>query len=180
MAASDPMAEWAAEFGRGVLGTTPSTRIIRASTRAAQRGAQSGAASRIGADMRLSGFKGGRVKLSVRGTPISAREGALDFRPPGLWVLANTGRKAEGDIFPRRGAKRGAPGKKVTPGRAVRTPEGPRARSSYGPQRRQPRALDTAVDRASKLGRIQMRRSLQKEIKRTLATNKSTYKYRMA
>jgi len=62
-----------------------------------------------------------------------ATEVVLKHGPKGLWVLADEGRSGSGRIYPRTPGGRKA--RKGTPGRAVMTPQGPRASSSYSSSR---------------------------------------------
>lgn len=90
----------------------------------------------LGSDRAFSGLRR-RARLGAGydlGTPV-----ILNLRPAGLWFLADDGRKRRGKITPRRrGGKR-----------AVMTPRGPRASSSYGRSRGLRVLLDTedAIDR---------------------------------
>jgi hypothetical protein len=87
----------------------------------------------LGQDRAMSNFKGGKVALSVGfDQGAKASEVVLKHGPRGLWVLADEGRSASGKQYPRTGRRKAS---KVTPGRAVMTPQGPRASSSYGPSR---------------------------------------------
>ena len=90
----------------------------------------------LGPDRRFSGFRR-KVTLNAGydvGTPVM-----LNMRPGGLVILADEGRKRRGDIRPRRGRGRR---------RAVLTPQGPRAYSSYGPSRGL-KVIDKTVKRAT-------------------------------
>lgn len=62
-----------------------------------------------------------------------AAQVTVNHRPPGVWALMSAGRQGSGPIFPRTGSRVNRAG--VVPGRAVMTPEGPRARSSFRPSR---------------------------------------------
>ena len=77
------------------------------------------AAKDVGGDRSLRNFRGGRVKMGAGWDPTSTGI-AVNFRPPGLWKLVDRGRIRTGPIFPKRRGKR-----------AVLTPHGPRARSSF-------------------------------------------------
>lgn len=88
----------------------------------------------VGSDHRMSNKP---VKLSAgydTGNPV-----VLHLRPAGLWFLLDDGRKRRGTIRTRR--RNGT--------RAVLTPHGPRASSSYGPSRglRTLDATNAAVER---------------------------------
>jgi hypothetical protein len=84
----------------------------------------------LGSDMKMSGKP---VRLGAGfdlGNPV-----VLHLRPAGLWFLVEDGRKRRGTIRPkRRGGKK-----------AVRTPQGLRATSSYG----RSRGLNTLTDTES-------------------------------
>lgn len=112
--------------------TDPATirRVTTAGARAGKEAGQSAAAADLGADRRFSGMRR-KASLNV-GYEVAATEARLSFRPAGLWMLAESGRRNSGRIYPRRGGRKGdaAVGR-----RAVRTPQGPRARSSYGRSR---------------------------------------------
>lgn len=74
----------------------------------------------LGADLRMSNMRS-KAKLSS-GYDIEPHGVTLHLRPAGLWNLADKGRRRSGRIRPRNG-------------RALRTPQGPRALSSYRPSR---------------------------------------------
>lgn len=104
--------------------TDPSalTRINRMAGFAGKQSALEAASDSLGGDRRFSGFRR-KVALSAGFDTVSATQVQINFRPAGLWVLADKGRRSSGTIRPRRGK------------RAVLTPYGPRATSSYGPSR---------------------------------------------
>lgn len=91
------------------------------------------ARDRLGLDRAMSNFKSGRVRLGARYEqgPV-ATQVVIDHRPGGLWILAESGRKREGTIYPRNGRRKGTG---TRPGRSVNTPFGPRASSSFGRSR---------------------------------------------
>ena len=96
--------------------------------------------SRLGGDMRLSGIRSKRAELKI-GFDVDATDVEFKFRPAGLWSLATWGRRRTVGVYPRvNGRKR----RTATYRRAVRTPEGLRARSSAPAQSRTPRALNYA------------------------------------
>ena len=108
-------------------------RISRKAGFAGKDAAFEAAREKLGADRAMSNFKSGRIRLNagfdqgVKPTQVVIKHG-----PNGLWILADGGRKREGTIYPRNGRRKG----KVTmPGRAMRTPDGPRASSSFRPSR---------------------------------------------
>lgn len=87
----------------------------------------------LGSDRAMSNFRGGRVPLSVGfDQGVKATEVVLKHGPKGLWILTDEGRQRDGAIYPRRNGRRARSG---TPGRAVMTPQGPRAASSYSRSR---------------------------------------------
>jgi len=89
----------------------------------AGKGAALLAASKtLGGDRAMSNFRGGKVRLNA-GWDAVPNGVKINLRPPGLWVLAEDGRKSSGSIKPKRRHE------------AVVTPDGPRAHSSYGKSR---------------------------------------------
>ena len=81
----------------------------------------------------MSNFKSGRVRLSAgfdQGP--QPTQVIIGHGPKGVWILADEGRGRSGSIYPRNGRRKGT---RTRPGRAVNTPYGPRARSSYRPSR---------------------------------------------
>jgi hypothetical protein len=114
-----------------LLDADANKRITRAAGFAAKDAGLSAAVDKLGSDRAMSGYKGGRIKLGV-GFDTGSWRVDINHRPKGLWVLADAGRKRSGPIYPRRGRRKSiAP----VPGRAVLTPFGPRAASSFGPSR---------------------------------------------
>lgn len=125
-----------------------SPRPAEAAAKALEDTMRTGTARMIGADMRLSGFKGGPVKLdgeSKPGLAFLALAGAT-------YALADGGRRrARRSITPKRkGRRRGHPA-------ALMTPAGPRYRvrgSTTRPMRitdtYAPKALEAGVEAASK------------------------------
>ena len=71
----------------------------------------------------------GRAPLGAGFDDVGSTQIRLNFRPAGLWKLAESGRRAGKPIYPRSGRRKGTG---VTHGRAVLTPAGPRARSTTG------------------------------------------------
>lgn len=104
---------------------------------AGKKAALDAAARDLGGDRRFSGMRR-KVALSA-GYDIQGTAAHINMRPAGLWILAESGRQQSGPIYPRGGARKG---RGPVRGRAVRTPQGIRARSSYGPSR----GLDTFSD----------------------------------
>lgn len=89
----------------------------------------------LGSDRSFSGLKR-KVRLGAGydlGEPV-----VLNLRPRGLWVLAEKGRRRSGNITPRR-RRKGRGGRRT----ALRTPQGFRATSSYGPTRGHKTIRDT-------------------------------------
>lgn len=78
----------------------------------------------LGSDRAFSGMRR-RTGLSAGYDNQGGGVVAINFRPAGLWKLAEDGRNKSGKIKPRaRGGKK-----------AVMTPRGPRRSSTYGPSR---------------------------------------------
>jgi hypothetical protein len=89
------------------------------------------ASKSLGGDRRFSGMK--RKTALSAGYDVSGPSSVvINLRPAGLWMLAESGRNKSGAIYPRRGNRKGSG---AVRGRAVMTPFGPRARSSYMPSR---------------------------------------------
>jgi hypothetical protein len=88
---------------------------------AAKKSALKAAERDLGGDRSFSGMRR-KSKLNAGYDDAGAGLVQLNFRPAGLWVLAQAGRRSSGTIRPKRK-------------RAVLTPQGPRASSSYGPSR---------------------------------------------
>ena len=174
MAGPDPLQDWFQEF-RQVTGNTSMRRDSNAAGRGGKQGSQRGAARKVGSDMRLSGMP--RARLTVGYDTLTPRTVALNFRPGGVWGIAEAGRGyVFGPIYPKPG--RGRKGGRPIPGRAVLTPEGPRARSNYGAS-----PGSKALTEAKKLGaqgaRVEARRQFMKEARKALGGPK-TYRYRVA
>lgn len=118
------------DFGRriGTLTDQPTlTRIAAKAGAAGKTSALDAAAKDLGGDRAMSNLRGGRARLSAGYDQVAGSKVQINFRGP--WKLAEQGRRASGQIRPKRR-------------RAVLTPHGPRARSSYGPSR----GLDTFSD----------------------------------
>lgn len=127
---ADSFAEFAARLGKL---DDPATlkRIAAKGGDAGKRAALRAAVDSLGGDRRFSGMR--------RASPLNAgyddaagSSVAINLRPAGLWVLAQQGRRRSGPIYPRNGSRKGSGPRR---GRAVRTPYGPRARSSFRPSR---------------------------------------------
>lgn len=103
-------------------------RIMLAGGMAGKRSALDAATNDLGGDRGFSGLRS-RSKLGAGFDDVGTSQIRLNFRPAGLWKLAESGRRAGAPIYPRVGGRRG---RRAVPGRAVLTPEGPRARSTVG------------------------------------------------
>ena len=79
----------------------------------------------------MSNFKGGRVPLRA-GYDEAGWQLSVNHRPKGVWFLAEKGRTSTGPIYPRRNGRRS---RLPTKGRAIMTPSGPRALSTWRPSR---------------------------------------------
>lgn len=97
--------------------------MARKAGEAAKKSALKAASDDLGGDRAFSGM---RRKARLNAGYDDAGEGLvqINFRPAGLWMLAQQGRRSSGQIRPRGRGRR-----------ALRTPLGPRAASSYGPSR---------------------------------------------
>jgi hypothetical protein len=105
-----------------VVGPAAVDRIRHKAGAAGKKAALKAASSDLGGDRAMSNFKSGKVKLGAGYDLVGAHEVKINFRPVGLWSLASAGRRSSGTIKPkRRGGKK-----------AVLTPRGPRARSTFG------------------------------------------------
>lgn len=128
------MANELADFARRVVSITDPASLRRINTKAGMAGKKSAldaAAESLGGDRQFSGMRR-KVALSAGFDLNGADSVKVNFRPAGLWRLADQGRRSSGAIRPRkRGGKR-----------ALLTPAGPRASSSYGPSR----GLNTYTD----------------------------------
>lgn len=127
------MADSLGDFGRKVSGLTDPASLRRVVTAGAQAGktaALKAAAADLGGDRAFSGLR--RKAPLGAGYDTRGTEAVINFRPAGLWRLADQGRRRSGVIAPRKRGGR----------RAVLTPDGPRARSSY----RSSRGLGTYND----------------------------------
>lgn len=101
-----------------IVDPAPVARIMLAAGMAGKVAATEAAASDLGGDRAFSGL-GRRVSLSAGFDDVGTSQIQLNFRPAGLWMLAERGRRAGKTIVPRRA-------------RALSTPQGPRARSTTG------------------------------------------------
>jgi hypothetical protein len=100
-------------------------RIQHAGGKAAKDAGLDAASDKLGADRAMSNFRGGRVRLGVGYDLTGTASVDVNFRPAGLWKLADEGRRKTVTVRPkRRGGKK-----------AVLTPFGPRASARVGPSR---------------------------------------------
>lgn len=113
-------------------------RMLNAGGRAGKEAALKAAEADLGGDRAFSGMRR-KVPLGAGFDDAGGTQVEINFRPAGLWRLAQAGRRSSGTIRPRRRGGR----------RALLTPAGPRASSSYGPSRGLG-TFDTAVDRAQR------------------------------
>lgn len=147
-------------------------RVQTAAGMAAKDAANEVAGDALGSDRAMSNFRGGSVPLRS-GFDIDANLIRLNLRPGGMWRLAEAGRRSSGRIFPmdrvqyttrsgnvRSRRVRAAGG---ASGRALRTPFGPRAASSYGPSAGLKVITRTAGRAADRAPRAAFR-ALQREI----------------
>lgn len=116
------------DFGRRVsliVGKPALARMMTKAGAAGKKAALDAASKDLGADRRMSNFRNGRGPALGAGYDIIGTQVVVNLRPAGMWKLADSGRRSSGTIRPRpRGGKR-----------AVLTPWGPKASSSYGPSR---------------------------------------------
>jgi len=81
----------------------------------------------LGADLAFSGWRR-KVKLGIGWDRSGVGRVVINYRPAGIWVIADEGRRGGKQIKPRRGREPSAPPHP----KAVRTPQGFRARSTVG------------------------------------------------
>ena len=143
------------------LGEDARRRIMRAAGGEAKKGGLSAAEDTLGADRAMSNFKRGRVPLRL-GYDEASWQLSMNHRPVGVWFLAERGRKASGAIYPRVNGRKS---RIASNGRAVVTPQGPKASSSYGPSRGL-RTFTIAAARERKGGTDGAWRALQAEFRR--------------
>lgn len=113
----DAVARWVDKVEHALDGSARK-RALTAAGNAGKKSALEAATQSLGADRRMRNMRTKAV-LSVGYDSVGDSSVELKFRGP--WRLAEEGRKASGQIRPRRRGGR----------RAVLTPLGPRARSSY-------------------------------------------------
>lgn len=140
------VARWVENLEKAV-GPAATRRILTKAGAAGKKSALEAASSSLGGDRRFSNWKG-KPALSAGYDSVSATEVTIKFRPSGMWRLAEAGRHSSGAIFPRRGGRKGRGPGGGRGGPAVRTPAGPRARSSYG-RSRGLKTYSTATRKAS-------------------------------
>lgn len=102
-------------------------RMLNKAGAAGKKSALEAASASLGGDRRFSNWKG-KPALSAGYDVSGSTEVTVNFRPSGMWRLAEAGRHGSGAIYPRKGSRKGGG---TVHGRAVLTPNGPRARSSY-------------------------------------------------
>jgi len=123
-----------------LLDDTTMRRVSRAAGFAAKDAGTAVLVEDLGFDRAMSNFKSGKVKLFVGWDEgVKATEIIVKHGPTGLWMLADRGRRASGDMYPKKQSKSSgrkyARGTGVVAGRALKTPQGFRSSSSYGPSR---------------------------------------------
>ena len=115
------MAGELADFGNRIAQIVDPAALQRISAKAgkeAKEAIEKAASGDLGGDRKMSNLRrGGRLTAKVS----EGQTTSVDLTPSGQWGLAQSGRRSSGKIRPR--------------GRAVLTPRGPRAWSSYGPSR---------------------------------------------
>ncbi len=116
------------DFGRRVekiVGKPALERMMQKAGAAGKKSALDAAAKDLGGDRKFSGFRGGRGPALGAGYDLSGTEATINFRPGGMWKLAQAGRRASGPIRPK--ARSGF--------KALGTPWGPKSASSFGSSR---------------------------------------------
>jgi hypothetical protein len=119
------IAEFGAKLERLVDGSSM-RRVMAKAGQAGKKAALGAAADDLGGDRRFSNMRR-KTALSAGYDDLGDTRVQINFRPAGLWKLAEDGRRKSGKIRPR--------GRSNGRRRAVMTPLGPRASSSYGPSR---------------------------------------------
>jgi len=164
-----PLTDFGRRIGSVVEGDALK-RVQRAAGMASKKAAADVAKDVAGSDMALSNFRSGRIRMAS-GFEIESSLVRLNLRPAGLWVLVDQGRKGSGPIYPRaatkRGSRRGRVAQGGRAGRAVMTPQGPRASSSYGPSKGFKVIGKTAARAADEAPKAAFR-ALQREIGRVV------------
>jgi hypothetical protein len=119
------------DFGRRIseiVSPGSTKRILDKGGMAGKKAALDAASKDLGSDRAFSNWRR-KVSLSAGYDGAGGSRVQINFRPAGMWRLAERGRQGSGKIRPRRG-------------QAVRTPDGLRASSSYG----RSRGLNTFTD----------------------------------
>ncbi len=116
---ANDLAAFGARLAQVVDGSAKA-RIMNKAGMAGKKAALEAASDDLGGDRSFSGMR--RKAPLGAGYDVEGDLVRVNFRPAGLWNLADKGRRSSGPIRPRKK-------------RAVLTPQGPRARSSYGPSR---------------------------------------------
>lgn len=124
------------------------------------------AAADLGGDRAFSGMRR-RTPLRAGFDIAAGSEVRLNLRPAGLWILADKGRQRSGKIYPRKGETRGRKGTGTVKGRALLTPHGFRASSTYTPSRGFG-TIGTAQDRAGPAAMSAAGRAVTAEIARVV------------
>jgi hypothetical protein len=120
-------------------------RCLSKAGQAGKKSALGAASDALGGDRKFSGWPG-KPALSAGYDEAGDSSVDINFRPAGMWRLAEEGRKASGTIYPKSGRRKGGG---AVYGRALRTPDGPRAASSFS-RSRGTKAYTAAVKDASK------------------------------
>jgi hypothetical protein len=119
-----------------IVSGEPMSRVAAKAGQAGKKAALDAAARDLGGDRRFRNFKG-KPPLNAGYDQSGPTSVLINFRPAGLWNLAQSGRHGSGPIYPRGVTAKGRGRKGVghQAHRAVKTPNGPRAHSSYGHSR---------------------------------------------
>lgn len=128
-----------------ILDGSAAARVLDKAGGAGKKSALEAASADLGADRRFRNLAR-KAPLNAGYDPAGPHSVQINFRPAGLWKLAESGRHTTGPIFPKGGTNRTRRGNAKQFGklasfaagqghRAVKTPDGPRAHSSYKPSR---------------------------------------------
>jgi hypothetical protein len=119
-----------------IVSGAPMSRVAEKAGQAGKKAALDAATKSLGGDRRFRNFKG-KPPLNAGYDQAGATSVLINFRPSGLWNLAQSGRQGSGRIYPRGVTAKGnsRKGRGHQTHRAVMTPNGPRAHSSYGHSR---------------------------------------------
>jgi hypothetical protein len=145
-----PLTAWLKKVGT-ITDDASISRVVRAAGVAGKKAALDAAADKLGGDRKFRNFKG-KPALNAGYDQSGTSQVVINFRPAGLWKLAESGRHSHGEIFPKRAGNKGR--RRVAKSaigraggiaainaasgtrRAVSLPDGEaRAHSSYGPSR---------------------------------------------